>query len=145
MNPSNKIERKLKLNATIDPSSVQVITYNHQVGAQKNMEMGHHLIPIPTSPTTFITNISAGAVALPSKGLTLGVYNNSGIVQAVTIGDSATVALAVGATDATGRVGIPCLPNDWTWIATFDKTHAISNSANLVVMIVADSTKIDSQ
>ena len=70
MNPSNKIERKLKINSTNDPSSIQALTYNHQTGAQKNMEMGRHLIPIPTSATTFTTDASASAVALPSKGLT---------------------------------------------------------------------------
>ena len=81
MNPSNKIERKLKINSTNDPSSIQALTYNHQTGAQKNMEMGHHLIPIPTSSTTFTTDASVSAVALPSKGLTLAIYNNSGTLS----------------------------------------------------------------
>ena len=145
MNPSNKIERKLKVNSTNDPSSIQAVTYNHQVGAQKNMEMGHHLIPIPTAPTTFTTDVSGTAVALPSKGITLAVYNNSSTAYSLTLGDSSVTALAVGATNASGFVGVPCTPNNWTYIATFDKTHAISNSSNLKVMIVADSTVINSQ
>ncbi len=145
MNPSNKIERKLKINSTNDPSSIQAITYNHQTGAQKNMEMGHHLIPVPTSSTTFTTDVSGAPVALPSKGLTLAIYNNSGTARAVTLGDSTVTALAIGATNASGNVGIPCLPNNWTYIATFDKTHIISNSSDLKVMIVSDSTIINSQ
>lgn len=145
MNPSNKIERKLKINSTNDPSSIQALTYNHQTGAQKNMEMGRHLIPIPTSATTFTTDASASAVALPSKGLTLAIYNNSGTARAVTLGDSAVTALAIGVTNASGLVGVPCLPNDWTYLATFDKTHVITNSSDLKVMIVADSTVINSQ
>jgi hypothetical protein len=145
MNPSNKIERKLKINSTNDPSSIQAVTYNHQVGAQKNMEMGHHLIPIPTSATTFTADVSGSAVALPSKGITLAIYNNSSTAYAVTLGDSAVTTLAIGVTNAAGSVGIPCTPNNWTYIATFDKTHVISNSSNLKVMIVADSTVINSQ
>lgn len=145
MNPSNKVERKLKINSTNDPSSIQAVTYNHQVGAQKNMEMGHHLIPIPTAPTTFTTDVSGAAVALPSKGITLAVYNNSSTAYAITLGDSTVTALAIGATNTSGFVGVPCTPNNWTYLATFDKTHAISNSSNLKVMIVADSTVINSQ
>jgi hypothetical protein len=144
MNPSNKIERKLKINSTNDPSSIQAVTYNHQTGAQKNMEMGRHLIPIPTSPTTFTTDVTS-ATALPSKGITLAIYNASSTAYAITLGDSTVTALGIGVTNASGNVGIPCTPNDWTYIATFDKTHVISNSSNLKVMIVADSTVINSQ
>jgi hypothetical protein len=145
MNPSNKIERKLKINSTNDPSSIQALTYNHQTGAQKNMEMGHHLIPIPTSSTTFTTDASVSAVALPSKGLTLAIYNNSGTARAATLGDSTVTALGIGVTNASGLVGVPCAPNSWTYLATFDKTHVITNSSDLKVMIVADSTVINSQ
>lgn len=145
MNPSNKIERKLKINSTNDPSSIQALTYNHQTGAQKNMEMGHHLIPIPTSATTFTTDASASALALPSKGLTLAVYNNSATARSITLGDSTVTALGIGATNASGLVGVPCTPNNWTYLATFDKTHVITNSSDLKVMIVADSTVINSQ
>jgi hypothetical protein len=140
----NKLQRSLKGKATQDPSAVQAITYNAQTGAQKNMEMGHHLIPIFNNGS-YTTNVTT-ATAIPKRGITLAVYNNSGSVGSITLGLENTIsALAPGATDSNGNVGIACAPNTYTYIATYDKHFVRASAATLLVYVVADDTYISSQ
>lgn len=140
----NKLQRSQKGKAVQDPSSIQSMTYNHQVGAQKNMEMGHHLIPIFTGGS-YTTNVTT-AIAIPKRGITLAVYNNNAALGSITLGmDNTIAALAAGTTDVNGNVGIACKPNDWTYIATYDKHFVRASAATLLVYVVADDTSISSQ
>jgi hypothetical protein len=139
-----KTVRRLDNPSAIDPSLVDAASFNHEVGAQKNMEMGHHLVPIPLSATSFTTNITA-LTPLPKKGLTLAIYNDAGSTASVVIGDASTTILAHGVADSSGRVGIPIASKTWTYIATYDKQFVIGNSANLFAYIVQDGTHIGTQ
>lgn len=140
----NKLQRSLKGPSTVDPSAICAITYNKFTGAQKNMEMGHHLLPIFTDGS-YTTNVTT-ATAIPKRGVTLAVYNNSGSVGSITLGmDNTIAALAPGATDVDGNVGIACAPNSYTYIATYDKHFVRASAATLLVYIVADDTTISSQ
>jgi hypothetical protein len=140
----NKITRNSKGKDVQDPSSIQSLIYNLQVGAQKNMDMGHHLIPIFTGGS-YTTNVTT-ATAIPRRGITLAVYNNSGSVGSITLGmDNSIAALAVGATDTNGNVGIACKPNDWTYIATYDKHFVRASASTLIVYVVEDDSYIISQ
>lgn len=142
--PINKLQRSAKGPKVNDPSSIQSNIYNEAVGAQKNMEMGHHLVPILENGV-YKTNITT-VTPIPSRGVTLAVYNNSNTVGSVTLGMTNTItALGVGVTDSNGNVGIACKPNDWTYIATYDKHYMIGSSANLIVYVVYDETRITSQ
>jgi hypothetical protein len=137
-----KTKRAQNNQFTEDPSSIEAIIYNRQTGARKSMVAGHHHIPIPTS-SGFVTDASNAPVALPTKGTLLVVYNKSGTVQALTLGDSsAMAALAAGNTDSNGNLGIPCAPNAFTYINTFDRQWIKTDSNNLIVMIGQDDTEI---
>lgn len=124
-----------------DPASIDSTTYNVQAGAQKNMEVGRNLKPLKANATTWTTDAST-ARALSGKGKNIAVYNNAATVAAVTLGtDSSMAALAAGACDANGNVGIPCAPNDWTYIACADKQFVKATVNTLLVFeIVDDST-----
>lgn len=123
-----------------DQGSIDSTIYNKQAGAQKNAEVGRHLLPLNSSATAFTTDATT-ARALPSKGKNIAVYNNAGAVGAVTLGtDNTVAALAPGVTAADGSVGIPCAPNDWTYIACFDKQWIRSTAATLLVFVIADDS-----
>lgn len=133
------------LNKTVDPSSISNLTYNEAAGAQKNTEVGAHLKPLQIDGTTFSTDATT-ARRLPGAGKNLAIYNNAAAVGSVTLGDvSIMAALAVGATDASGNVGIPCKPNDWTFIACNEKQYVRTNAVTLLVFIIEDDTSIKNQ
>src|SRR5450631_4133456 len=98
---------------TMDPAAISSIQYNDAAGSQKVSEVGIHPLPFPyinTGVLSYKTNLTT-PTPLPRKGMGLAVYNNSAAVHAITLGTSATApatALAAGATDADGHVGIPC-------------------------------------
>jgi hypothetical protein len=132
------MERKSKVN--VDPGQIVNHSYNQAAGAQKNIEVGKHLVPLKSDATTYTTDAST-ARALPSKGRNLAIYNNAGTVGVVTLGDSAGMAaLTIGATDADGNVGIPCKPNDWTYIACNEKQFVKTSAATLFVFLIEDDT-----
>lgn len=132
-------------NKVNDPSAIAALTYNDKSGAQKNTEVGRKLIPLKADATTFTTNATT-AKALPSAGKNLAIYNNANAVGAVTFGEDATISsLAAGVTDSAGHVGIPCMPNDWTYVAAGDSTHVISSAATLLVFVIDDDTNIQQQ
>jgi hypothetical protein len=135
---------------TMDPSSIANNQYNDAAGSQKVSEVGRHPLPFPYisgGAVAYTTNLTT-ALPLPKKGMGLAVYNNSGAVHAITLGESATspaAALAAGVTDADGHVGIPCAPNSWTYIATGLKNWVISDSALLLVFLISDNSLIVNQ
>lgn len=131
---------KRKVSNNIDTHSIENQGYNERAGAQKNMEVGRELFPLDNGTGGYTTDAST-AKALPKKGCNVAVYNNNTAVGAVTLGtDNTVVALASGVTDANGNVGIPCKPNDWTFIACWDKTWIKSTAATLLVFVIADDS-----
>lgn len=137
--------RNVPGNKTHDPSSIINNQYNEASGAEKNTEVGRHLLPIPylllgvLSYTTDASTIRT----LPHKGMNLAIYNNAGAVGSITLGeDGAQASLAPGVTDATGHVGIPCEPNAWTYIACSESQFVIASAATLLVFIIDDNSSI---
>ena len=125
-----------------DQGTIQNNQYNEAAGSQKNSEVGRHLLPIPTSANTFTTNATTIKV-LPRKGLNLAVYNNAGAIGSITLGeDAAQALLAAGVTDASGHVGIPCSPGQWTYIACSTQQWVIASAATLLVFIIDDNSSI---
>ncbi len=134
-------------NNTQDPSAIAMMEYNQASGAQKVMESGRHLLPLvtPGSGTGYTTNPST-AFPLPGAGKNLAVYNNSGTVAAITFGvDNTVTALAAGTTDTMGRVGLPCMPNAWSYFASGYSNWVISGSSSLYVFLINDDTSIQVQ
>lgn len=135
---------------TLDPSAIANVEYNDAAGSKKVSEVGRHNLPFPFisgGSVSYTTNLTT-ARPLPKKGMPLAVYNNSGTVHSVTLGESASspaAALAAGVTDAAGHVGVPCTPNAWTYIATGTKTWVIADSASLLVFLVSDNSSIVNQ
>lgn len=125
-----------------DPSIIENLTYNPQAGARKVAEVGRQLLPIPLSGTTWTTTPTA-ATALPSLGRNLAVYNNSSSVGTITLGTSSAVtSLGVGAINAVGQAGIPCMPNSWTYIACGMQQWVISSASTLIVFLIGDTSYI---
>ena len=136
-----KFNRQIDQAGLSDPSSIDSITYNYPSGGNKNMSVGPHLLPIPAG-ATWITDVST-VTGLPAMGLNLAVYNKSGTVASLTIGNSPSLAsLALGVVDASGNVGVACPPNAWTYLSTGANQWIISSSNNLVVYIIEDFTYI---
>jgi|SRR5580698_5141550 hypothetical protein len=134
----------------LDPNAIENNTYNDAAGSRKVSEVRRHCLPFPYisgGSLAYTTNLTT-ARPLPKKGMGLAVYNNSGAVQSVTLGESATSpasALAAGVTDANGHVGVPCIPNAWTYIATGTKTWVVADSASLLVFLISDNSEIVNQ
>jgi len=140
-----KNNRNLPGNNVQDTSTIANLTYNEMAGAQKNTDVGRYLVPIPWNNAGVIayTTDATAAKALSKNGANIAVYNNSGVVQSVTFGKDATVvSLGVGATDAAGNVGVVCMPNEWTYLSSGDRSWVISSSATLLVYIIYDETSI---
>lgn len=138
---SKKI-RNVDGNNLVDPSTIANLTFSNKSGAQKQVDVGRALLPLQSDATTWTTNATT-AIPLPAKGKCLAVYNKSGTVQSLTLGDDgAMAALAIGATDGSGNVGIACTPNDWTVIACGERRWVRADSANLVVYLIDDDTSI---
>ena len=143
---ANQIQkRNVPGNNIQDAGILENLMYNNASGARKSVQVGPHLLPLPTPGvgTGYTTNVSAAAYALPSAGRNLAVYNNSGSVAAITLGTTSSItALAVGVSDDNGNVGIACLPNAYTYIATGYSNWIISSSANLIVYLINDDSSI---
>jgi len=129
---------------TQDTGAIANNTYNNAAGANKTAEVGRHLLPLPVPGVGngYTTNPSS-AYPLPNAGRNLAVYNNSGTVAAITFGTDGTVtALAAGATDSSGRVGLPCMPNSWSYFAGGYSNWVISSSSSLLVYLINDNSSI---
>ena len=140
------ITRKHKRNATEnhDPSSVVSIAYNEPAGAIKTAEVGLRLKPFLVDAETGEYTTDFSTIRRVGKGVSLAIFNTSTNALAITVTDlEGQAALAPGATNTEGDVGIPCTPQAWTHIATFDKTLAIAESDDLLVFIVKDNTRVN--
>lgn len=127
-----------------DPAIIDNLTYNPQAGANKVAEVGRRLIPIPQSAGTFTTNVST-LTTLPMLGLNLAIYNN-GSLASITLGRASTVAsLAPGVTDANGNVGVPLMPNSWTYLACGTSQFVISSASTVLVFIIDDTSYIQQE
>lgn len=131
-----------------DPSVIEAMQYSDAAGSKKVSEVGRHHLPLKF--------VNAGAVAyttdastirqLDNLGACLAVYNNSAAVHAVTLGEASTqTALAAGVTDSTGHVGVPCMPNAWTYIACATSKFVITDNAALLVFLIDDNTTIQNE
>ncbi len=140
--PKNK--RVVDLNTLADPNSIESTEFNWQSGGKKSLHIGPHLLPIPTGAASWTTNASA-RLGLPVAGMNLAVYNNAGAVGSVSIGDNTITALAAGAVDASGRVGVACPPNAWTYISMGNNRFVITTAATLLTYIIEDDTSIAQQ
>lgn len=141
-------KRNQDSNQTQDMAAIANFEYNQAAGAQKVAEVGRHLLPLPVPGTGsgWTTDVSGGAYALPAAGKNLAVYNSDSAVAAITFGADGTVtALAAGATDSSGRVGLPCQPNAWSYFAAGYSTFVISSAATLLVFLINDNTTIQVQ
>ena len=129
-----------------DPSAIANLEYSNSSGAKKVTEVGRHLVPLKiiSGGVLAYTTDASTARRLDLPGKCLAVYNNSGTVGSVTLGNTqaAPVSLAVGVADANGNVGVPCKPNDWTYIACDDNYWVISSAATLLVFVIDDKTSI---
>lgn len=136
--------------SSVDPSAVDLFSYNNAAGARKSAEVGRHLLPFPKSDgaggIAYTTDLSGAAFPLPGMGKNLAIYNNDTVIHAITLGEDNTVtALASGATDASGHVGIPCVPARWTYVACGNQNWAITESNKLLVFLIDDDTSIVKQ
>jgi len=141
-----KYVRSIPSTVVADPNSIDSTSYNFQSGGKKNLPVGPHLIPIPTSSTSWTTVVNAAPVGLPKLGLNLAIYNNAGTVGTVTIGNTPTItSQAIGISDAVGNVGVPCPPNSWTYLSMGINQWIVSSAATLFVYIIEDSTFISKE
>ena len=144
-----KKQRVFPGNKTQDPSSISNFTYNEASGAQKNVEVGRKLLPLGDGASGFTTDATT-ARKLPLAGRNLAVYNNAGAVGSITLGTNtpALVSQAPGAVQASTdgqSVGIPCTPNDWTYIAAGELDWVIASAATLLVFLIDDDTSIKTE
>ena len=65
----------------------------------------------------------------------------AGTVGSITAGTGTLTALAVGATDANGNVGVACPPNAWSYLSMGYNRQIITSAATLLVYIIEDPTK----
>ena len=144
---TNILKRNQNGNQIQDMGSIANFVYNQAAGADKVMESGRHLLPLvtPGVGTGYTTN-PATAFPLPGAGRNIAVYNNAGAVGAITFGtDNTVTALAAGVTDSSGRVGLPCMPNSWSYFAAGYSNWVISSAATLLVFLIDDNTSIQVQ
>ena len=141
-----KNNRNLQGQHIQDPSTLANLEYNDAAGSKKVSEVGRHLVPLKfvSGGAVAYTTDASTARRLDSPGKCLAVYNNSGSVGSVTLGNvqSAPSSLAAGVTDSNGNVGIACKPNDWTYIACADNYWVISSASTLLVYAIDDNTAI---
>lgn len=141
----NIMKRNIPGNTVQDPGAIDVLQYNNPSGARKSVQMGQHLLPLPTpgSGTGYTTDVSSAAYALPTAGKSLAVYNSAGTAGSITFGtDNTVTALAAGATDSSGRVGLPCPANAWSIFAGGYSNWVISSASTLLVFLVNDESSI---
>jgi hypothetical protein len=130
-----------------DPSAVELLTYNERSGARKSIEVGRALLPLQNSATTYTTNATT-PIALPSAGKNLAIYNNSGAVGAVTVGDSTMTPQAAGAVQVSAGnafVGVAVAPNSWTYLSSGIWNYVGTTAATLLVYLIDDPTYIITQ
>jgi hypothetical protein len=130
-----------------DPAIVELLIYNEKAGARKSTEVGRALIPLDDGLGGKTTDASTQR-SLPSGGRNLAIYNNSAAVHSITVGDSTVAAQAAGAVQTSGSnyfVGVPCPPNQWTYLAAAQWSYAITDSATLLVFLIDDPTYIVTQ
>jgi hypothetical protein len=141
----SKKVRSINSGMIVDPSTLDNLKYNNPAGSQKVSEVGKHLLPlkyISGGAVAYTTDASTARV-LDRAGACLAIYNNSGTVQSLTLNEASTIAsLAPGVTDSAGHVGIPCMPNSWTYVACGYSNWVITSSANLLVFLINDETYI---
>lgn len=128
----------------LDPSAIDLLQYNNQAGSKKVSEVGRSLLPlkfINAGAVAYTTDASTARV-LDSPGRNLAVYNNAGTIGSVTLGTSSPTSLAAGVTNVGGQVGIPCMPNSWTYIACDMNNWVISSASTLMVFLISDDTII---
>jgi hypothetical protein len=138
-------KRNLPGSNTYDHGAIGAMEFSSQAGSKKVSEVGRALLPLGDGNGGFTTNATTATV-LPSAGKNLAVYNNSGSVGSITLGTSnALTSLAAGGTNSTGQVGIPCTPNDWTYIACNKNNWVIASASTLLVFIIEDDTSIKTE
>lgn len=125
---------KRKNKTAKDQGLIENIIFNDPAGGQKNVSVGPVLEPIFANGA-YTTNLTS---ATPVYGCNLAVYNNSGSLHTITFGDSGVTVLGPGATNSSGFVGVPCPPNQWTYLSAGENTHAIASSAALLVFRIRD-------
>ena len=144
VNLNQKTKRVLPTGVVEDPSSLDAIIYSRQTSGFKVSETGSTLMPLNTG-AAYTTNAVAG-VTLPKQGCLLAIYNKDTSVHAVTLGlnaASVSAALALGVTDANGNVGVPIAPAQWVYLSCFTDQYVITDSAQLLVFMVADDSQIN--
>lgn len=131
---------KRKTNNSIDSSTIETISYNEQSGAKKQMVVGPSLKPIfSAAPNTYTTDIST--LTKIGKGQCVAIFNPTATIYSVTIGASTTTALAVGATDTNGNVGI-ALQTGWTYLSLGNNEFIKSNTSDVYCYIIVDDSFI---
>jgi hypothetical protein len=137
------LKRNLPGNNSNDLGSIGLNEYNNYSGAQKVTEVGRNLLPLVTPGTgTGYTVTPTTAFPLGFAGLNFAVYNPTGTVGAITFGtDNTVTALAAGTTDSSGRVGLPCTPNSWSYFASGYSNWIIAG-AGMLVFLINDDTNI---
>ena len=145
---TNILKRNQPGNETQDLGAIGNLTYNQAAGATKVADFGRHLLPLvtPGVGTGYTTNVSSAAFPLPGAGRNLAVYNNSGTIASITFGMDNTVAsLSAGTTDSSGRVGLACMPNAWSYFAAGYSSWVISSASTVLVYLINDNTSIQVQ
>lgn len=128
-----------------DSDFISNMSFNEKAGARKITEVGRKLIPLKSNATTFTTDAST-ARALPAAGKNIAVYNNSNAIKAVTFGEDGTItALAAGATDASGHVGLACPANSWSYFAAGESVYVIATDATTLVYLIDDDSYISQE
>jgi len=136
-----KNSRNVKGNKIQDQGAILNNQYSQSAGAEKNTEVGRHLVPLNDGAGGFTTNATTAKI-LPQLGRNLAIYNN-GAIASLTLGDSAAVvSLAPGVTDAAGNVGIALKPNDWTYVACNERRWVIASAATALVYLIEDDSFI---
>jgi len=124
-----------------DPLQIKAVEYNPASGGQKSLTVGPRLLPIQIAGG-YTTNVTT-ATAIPFLGANLAIYNNSGTVGTVTVGQSAAVtSQAIGVSDANGNVGVACAPNSYTYLSMGNNQWIIGSAATLFVYVIEDPTRI---
>jgi hypothetical protein len=131
-----------------DLAIIELLSYNEKSGARKSIEVGRALLPLGDGAGGYTTNASTAPRVLPSAGRNLAIYNNAGAVGAVTVGDNTMTAQAPGAVQVSGTnqfVGVPCMPNSWTYLSAAQWNYVAATAATLLVFLIDDDTYIIAQ
>jgi hypothetical protein len=132
-----KTKLRRRANTNFDSGSVDY-SYNDPAGAIKVVPAGPFLRPLDSST---LTCDASTKTKMSLRGVMLAIYNNDTSVHSITIGDSTITALGAGVIGGT-FVGIPCVPNQYTYVNTYIYDYIITDSNKLLVFIVEDDTKM---